>query len=158
MPRTGNPHRTELSRLIRSRRRELGISLGELERRTGLHNSRLSRWERGLEAPDRPARLVALAEGLELPLADLYLAAGIKPVDQLPSHRIYLRSKYGEQVPPEALADIAAYAEKIATRYGADLGPNPGEDEEPAPETKQERQKRLRLERHISEDVSEVHE
>jgi transcriptional regulator with XRE-family HTH domain len=97
----------------------------ELERRTGIHQSRLSRWENGNDAPATVDRLTALAEGLELPPSDLYLAAGLDLSAELPSMRPYLRSKYGTDLPPEAIADIEA----IAARYGISSGPAPGEDE-----------------------------
>ena len=41
--------------------------------------------------------------------------------------RPYLRSKYGDELPPEAISQIEA----IAARYGITNGPAPGEDEEP---------------------------
>lgn len=133
MGRQQNPRITEFSSFIRARRHELGISLGQLEARTGLHNSRISRWERGIEMPDRPERLVALAAGLEVPTADLYALAGVDIPDELPTLRPYLRSKYGGALPDEALAEIARYSDQIASRYGVSTGPAPGEDELPTP-------------------------
>ena len=97
----------------------------ELERRTGIHQSRLSRWENGIDAPSTVERLTALADGLELPPSDLYLAAGLNLSTDLPSMRPYLRSKYGDELPPEAIEQIEA----IAARYGISAGPAPGEDE-----------------------------
>jgi hypothetical protein len=47
----------------------------------------------------------------------------------LPSVRPYLRSKYGDQLPPEALADIEAHVRNVAARYGIATGPTDGEDE-----------------------------
>lgn len=132
MSRTSNPKASEFSEFIRSRRAELQISLLELERRTGFHNSRLSRWERGIEMPDRADRIAKLAKGLELAPADLYVAAGIDLIDQQPSHRLYLRSKY-HQLPADALNDFAAYAERVISEHGIASGPEHGEDEvEPA--------------------------
>jgi len=135
MSRQQNPHITDFSQAIHQRRQELGLSLTVLESRTGIHNSRLSRWERGIEMPDRPDRLIALARGLEVPAADLYSLAGIDLPETLPSHRPYLRSKYGAALPPEALEQIAGYADRIAARYGISTGPAPGEDEQPLPPT-----------------------
>lgn len=130
MGRRQNPRVTEFSEFILRRRQELGVSLAELEQRTGLHNSRLSRWERGIDMPDRPERLAALAKGLQLPLADLYALAGIESPGGLPTLRPYLRSKYGAALPEAALADIASYSQQVATRYGVNTGPAPGEDEQ----------------------------
>jgi hypothetical protein len=81
--------------------------------------------------PARPDRLTALAAGLELPPSDLYLLAGMDLAAELPSMRPYLRSKYGPQLPPEAIADIEAYSAQVAARYGVSTGPAPGEDEQP---------------------------
>jgi transcriptional regulator with XRE-family HTH domain len=114
---------------ILQRRTQLGLSLVQLEGRTGIHNSRLSRWERGIEKPSRPDRLTALAGGLEIPPADLYLLAGIELAPELPSMRPYLRSKYGPELPSAAIADIEAYSSRVAARYGISTGPAPGEDE-----------------------------
>lgn len=122
---------SQFSEFIRSRRQELGLSLGQLEQRTGLHNSRLSRWERGLEMPDRPERLAALAQGLEVPTADLYAVTGIDLPEELPTLRPYLRSKYGAALPEAALSEIAHYSDQVAARYGVTTGPNIGEDESP---------------------------
>jgi transcriptional regulator with XRE-family HTH domain len=129
MSRQQNPRITEFSQFIRQRRTELGLSLTALEDRTGFHNSRLSRWERGIEMPDRADRLHALAHGLEVPVAELFSLAGIDIPADLPSHRLYLRSKYGAALPPEALGAIADYADQIASHYGVSTGPRPGEDE-----------------------------
>lgn len=118
----------QFSQFIRRRRAKLGLSLRQLEARTGIHNGRLWRWEQGDQVPDRPDRLAALARGLGVPVADLYAVAGIELPD-LPSLPLYLRSKYGTDLPPEALADIAAYSDQVAQRYGVTLGPLDGEDE-----------------------------
>lgn len=123
--------REQFAELLHHRRIELGLSLTQLEARTGIHVSRLSRWERALEMPARPDRLTALAAGLELPPSDLYLLAGMDLAAELPSMRPYLRSKYGPQLPPEAIADIEAYSAQVAARYGVSTGPAPGEDEQP---------------------------
>ena len=121
--------RDQFAELLRRRRAELGLSLTQLEARTGIHVSRLSRWERAQDMPSRPDRLTALAAGLELPPSDLYLLAGMDLAGELPSMRPYLRSKYGPKLPPEAIADIEAYSARVAARYGVSTGPAPGEDE-----------------------------
>ena len=121
--------RRRLGDFIRKRREDLGISMSELERRTGIHQSRLSRWERAIDMPTRPERLTALAQGLQVPATDLYLLAGMELSPELPSMQPYLRSKYGTQLPPEAIADIEAYSRQVAGRYGVSTGPGPGEDE-----------------------------
>ncbi len=132
MSRTENPRVTDFSEFLRNRRQELGLSLVDLEQRTGLHNSRLSRWERGIEMPDRVERLSQLARGLDVPVADLYALAGVELPTELPTLRPYLRSKYGDSLPTAALAEIARYGDYVASRYGITTGPRPGEDESAA--------------------------
>src|SRR4051794_15051209 len=73
-----------LADFLLHRRVELGLSLAQLETRTGIHMSRLNRWERGEDHPGRPERLTALAQGLEVPAADLYLLAGMDLAPELP--------------------------------------------------------------------------
>ena len=121
----------EFAAFLRKQRHKLGLSLMELEGRTGIHNSRISRWERGIEMPNRPERLTALAKGLEIPPSDLYLLAGIELAAELPSMKPYLRTKYHGQLPPRALAKIEAFTKQIASEYGITSfeGPAPGEDE-----------------------------
>lgn len=133
MPRGQAPKISEFSKFIRQRRIDLEISIAELERRTGIHNSRLSRWERGIEMPERPDRLATLARGLDVDLADLYAVAGFELPTSLPSLRPYLRTKYGDQLPDAALDEIARYSDYIAARHGVTTGPVPGEDEEELP-------------------------
>jgi transcriptional regulator with XRE-family HTH domain len=133
MPRGQSPKISEFARYIRHRRIDLEISIAELERRTGIHNSRLSRWERGIEMPERPDRLATLARGLNVDLADLYAAAGYELPTSLPSLRPYLRTKYGDQLPAAALDEIARYSDYIAARHGVTTGPAPGEDEHDLP-------------------------
>jgi len=124
-----NPYQARFGAFVLRRRLELGLSLLQLEARTNLHTSRLSRWERGLEMPSRPDRMTALAAGLEVPASDLYLLAGMDLAPELPSLRPYLRSKYGDYLPPEAIADIDLYSAQVAARYGVSTGPAPGQDE-----------------------------
>ncbi len=124
-----NPYQAKFAEYVLARRLDLGLSLVQLEQRTGLHGSRISRWERGLEMPSRLDRLTALAAGLEVPASDLYLLAGMDLAPELPSMRPYLRSKYGQHLPPEAIAEIDAYGAEVAARYGISTGPKPGEDE-----------------------------
>ena len=123
------PTGVPLADLIAHRRRELGLTLNQLEKRTGINTARLSRWEQGLDSPQRPERLTALARGLDLPPADLYVAAGLDLSGQLPSLRPYLRSKYGDSLPPAALKEIERFSARLAAKYGLNTGPAPGQDE-----------------------------
>ncbi|HEV7762587.1 MAG TPA: helix-turn-helix transcriptional regulator [Acidimicrobiales bacterium] len=120
MSRRHSGYSRQFSQFIRRRRGALGLTLRALEARTGIHNSRLGRWERDEEAPSGPDRLAALARGLEVTVADLYAVAGIE-LPELPFLPLYLRAKYGAVLPEEALAEIAGHAEEVAQRYGVSL-------------------------------------
>lgn len=103
---------------IRRRRFELGITLRELEERTGLDNSRLSRWEHGTKRPVSPNLMPQLADGLEVPVSDLYRLVAPDMADALPELRPYLHTKYGELVPDEVLVELANHCEKVLARHG----------------------------------------
>lgn len=102
---------------IRKRRTELGISLRELSERTGIHNSRLSRWERGGQRPETADLLAPLATALDVPLADLCRNAGDDIARGLPHVTPYLHLKYGHHLPTEVLHDLVAHCEDILARH-----------------------------------------
>ncbi len=103
---------------IRRRRFELGITLRELEERTGLDNSRLSRWEHGTKRPVSPDLMPQLADGLEVPVSDLYHLVAPDMADALPELRPYLHTKYGELAPDEVLVELANHCEKVLAEHG----------------------------------------
>lgn len=108
-------------------RKALGISAGELGRRSGINVSNVSRIENGLTAQPSPGTLQRLSETLGLDVADLFVATGYELPKTLPTIKPYLRSKYPD-LPESALAKIAAITEK----YGVDphnTSPRAGEDE-----------------------------
>lgn len=117
-----------LGQLIRQRRSVLGLSLYQLGERTGITDTTIMRIESGKTANPRGEVLRALAEALELPLADLFAAAGYAAPRELPSFRPYLRAKY-KDLPPQAVTELEITFADIARRYGT-RGPAPGEDEQ----------------------------
>lgn len=117
-----------LSYMLRSRRLTLGQRLEDVASRAGVDVAGLSRAENGKKIP-APETLAALAGALELPLADLYEAAGYPLTQELPTLRPYLRRAYG--VPEEAVQEIERYLERIAAEYGEVSAPRAHEDELP---------------------------
>lgn len=109
---------------LRQRRRQLGLTLIELQLRTGVHNSRLSRWERDIHVPTHPDRLALLARGLDLPLADIYAAAGHE-IPGIPSLATYMRQTWGTDLPDKAISEIADAIKTIVARYGATFASMP---------------------------------
>ncbi len=120
-----------LGSVLRERRQLLGLSLADVSQQTGIHRSVVWRIEEGQVERPAPDRLQRLAKALELPAADLFALVGYSlPATSLPPLRPYLRAKYGP-LPETALADVEAYLQRIAQRYGEAGEPIDGEDEEP---------------------------
>ena len=99
----------------------------------GLDSGALTRLEHGETRTPTPETLRALAEALDVPLADLYAVAGhVVPYD-LPSLVPYLQTRYG-QLPDTALAEASAYLEHLIDEHGLNpQGPLEFEDESTAP-------------------------
>ncbi len=123
-----NKNTDQLSYLLRTRRLQLGQRLEDVASRAGVDVAGLSRAENGKKIP-APETLAALASALELPLADLYEAAGYPLPQELPTLRPYLRRAYG--IPEEAAQEIEQYLERIAAEYGTVSVPRDREDEQP---------------------------
>lgn len=119
---------TELGTILRQRREELGLSIRAFGRAIDVPAATILRIEQGQFSPN-PTLLAKFAEGLELPLADLYSVAGYPIPNDLPSMPAYLRTKYRD-LPAPARKDLNDYLEKLKTKYGLDeTGPKDGEDE-----------------------------
>ena len=69
-----------LGEAVRNRREELGLRQKRMADRLGVSQQTVSRWEKGLSVP-RPARLLALAQLLDLDAGWLYRLAGYQPTD-----------------------------------------------------------------------------
>jgi transcriptional regulator with XRE-family HTH domain len=103
---------------IRQRRTDLGLSLREVERRTGIGNARLSRWERGEQRPETPDLLTPLAAALDVPVAELCQRAGHDITKGLPHVTPYLHLKYGHHLPSEVLHELVEHCEGVLARHG----------------------------------------
>ncbi len=119
------PEPSQLAHLIATRRKQLGLSLRDLERLAGVDRGNLSALESGRRQRLSPKMLARLAPVLRLSLADLNLATGY-PVHDLPSIQPYLRAAYG--LDESGAADVARY---LHDRYGPSAAPRNGEDELP---------------------------
>lgn len=106
---------------IRQRRSELGLSLRQVEERTGIHNSRLSRWERGEQKPASADLLPHLAAALEVPMADLCQRAGQAITDALPHVHPYLHTKYGSHLPAAVLRELVEHCEAVLANHGVQI-------------------------------------
>ena len=120
---------SSLGAVIVRRRQQLHLSRRALAKSSGVPLSTLERLETDEVDSPNPANLSTLAAALDVPLADLYAAAGIDHPVGLPSFTPYLRSKYAK-LPEAARRELEATFERIASKYGYDGdGPEPGEDE-----------------------------
>ena len=107
---------------IRQRRVDLGLSLRDIERRTGIDNARVSRWERGHQRPQSADLLAPLATALEVPLADLCQRAEGHLTKGLPHLNSYLHVKYGHNLPAEVLHELVAHCEDVLNHHGIHTG------------------------------------
>jgi transcriptional regulator with XRE-family HTH domain len=129
-----NPQQAkELGDRLRARREELGLSLRDLERKTGVDNGTIVRIEQGAFSAPRPDKLSRIADALDLSLADVFALADYVVPSELPTFTPYLRSKYRD-LPAPAVEELARSFQRIAKRHGLDPeGPAAGEDEQPEP-------------------------
>lgn len=113
---------------IKQLREHKKLSVRGLAAKAGVDDGALSRIENGKRLP-QAGTLKALASALDVPLADLFVAAGhIIPYD-LPSITPYLRARYG-QLPEEAIASLDSYLKQLIDEHGLDPnGPRDLEDE-----------------------------
>jgi transcriptional regulator with XRE-family HTH domain len=114
-----------LGAFIRQQREQLGLSARELARRAGVAD--VIRLEQGSLLNPRSSTLNAVADALEVPVADLFAVADWLPADELPSFRPYLRAKYHD-LPEPAVAEMDAFLSRLRKRHGLS-GPIAQEDE-----------------------------
>lgn len=117
----------QLGMLLRERRRELQLTVRQLSALSGLQLGTISGLESGKILAPQSDTIAALAEPLQMSVTDLFSAIGWLPAGELPSFRPYMRAKYRD-LPVEALAELDAYVDDLARRYGLQ-GPVDGEDE-----------------------------
>lgn len=123
---------SQLAELLRTAREHLGLSVREVAKRSGVVNSNIVRLEQGAIPNPRPETLKAIADVLELDLADVFASIGYVQPKGLPSFTPYLRSKYGD-MPESAVQDLQRYFTQLAKKHGlppdGSHGPQNGEDE-----------------------------
>ena len=117
----------QLGLVVQQQRRAKGWSTRRLAAAVGVHMAQIVRLEQGAVQSPHAETLAAIAEQLELPLADLFGLAGFAAPTELPSFKPYLRAKYRD-LPPAAVAELERSFQAIADKYGTD-GPREGEDE-----------------------------
>lgn len=75
-----------ISAALRLRRRNVGISQSEFARRVGVNQQTVSRWENG--TTPKPRHFEAIAEALDLTIAELFDLAGYRSTGQIEIHAV----------------------------------------------------------------------
>lgn len=102
-----------LSTLIRTKREQLNLSNNHAARLAGISHATLLRIENGEVTQPTPAVLTRLATQLDLPLSDLYSAAGYVVPEQLPSIGSYLHIRYSK-LPKKFVRDMQRQIEAMS--------------------------------------------
>src|SRR5271154_558608 len=104
-----------LGTFIRENRTALGLSTRALAARCGVDMATIVRLEQGAFVEPRPDTLRAVAEALDLGVAQVFAKADYT----VPSEMMvpYLRTKHRD-LPPEAISELERYAAKLGRRYG----------------------------------------
>jgi len=119
-----------LGQLIQQTRQSRNLSLRRLSSMSGVAHTTILKIERGGIARPRPDVLTALAQALEIPIADLFVIVSYSSPHDLPSFAPYLRARYRD-LPPETINDLVAYFENLTAQEGIRLdGPPNKEDEQ----------------------------
>lgn len=108
------PRALDLGRLVRQHRTDMGLSLEEVARRSGLDRSSINRLERGLFAAPSPQTLQRLARALNADAEDYFGLIGYFTPQGLPSLQPYLRSKY--DATPEEAREVDRYFSYLRER------------------------------------------
>jgi transcriptional regulator with XRE-family HTH domain len=99
-----------------------GLSLRSLADIAGLHHSFLSKLELGAYDSVSAESLMALAEALDLPPADLFSLAGYRLPESLPSFGPYLRTRYGEELSDDDLSALTHMFEAMRSGHDETAG------------------------------------
>lgn len=127
MPKTTDTH--QFGDYLHHEREKRKLTIRGLARKAGLDSGALTRLENGGRNPSTQT-LKALADALEVPLADLFARAGFATPYNLPTMDSYLHARYGH-LPEDVLASMSDYCRQLIDECGFDTdGPREHEDEQ----------------------------
>jgi len=109
---------TKLAVTVRTARETKGLSIRGLASRMGITPSYIHKLESGVFGSISPEKIQALAGVLELDPQDLFTVAGYQVPKGLPSFEPYLRTRYGDDLPEEAIQHMSEYFEYERAKYG----------------------------------------
>ena len=112
-------HHEQLAALLRRLRQQAGLSVKELEAKSGLSRAAISRPENCEKLPT-PTTLNRLASALGVDASELFQAAGYTTTgaEALPALSPYLRAKYGH-LPAPARKELTDYLARLEAEYGS---------------------------------------
>ncbi|HVE45143.1 MAG TPA: helix-turn-helix transcriptional regulator [Acidimicrobiales bacterium] len=119
---------TQLGQLLQRLRLDAGLTLYELERRSGINRSTLQRMETGSTTNPDTKTLNALARFFGIDAEQLYDAVWQEADAPLPSPAVYFRSKY--RLNTEQIAEIEATIRRTTEK------PRKGGDKKNKPDKK----------------------
>jgi transcriptional regulator with XRE-family HTH domain len=121
-----------LGSVLRTRREELNLSTTQVALASDLNQATIVRLEQGQFLSPDPDKLRAVAEALDLNLADVLTLADYPIPTELPSVGPYLRTKYRD-LPSEAVDQLQTQIARVLKKHGIEPneGPRAGEDEQP---------------------------
>lgn len=105
-----------IGQLLKQLREDAGLSLYELERRSGVNRAKLQRIESGeIRHPTMPT-LTKLAAAHDIEPEDLYDAVWQDSSEPLPSPAVYFRSKY--HLSDEQIAELESTVDRVIAEDG----------------------------------------
>ncbi len=106
-----------LGKAIQLARQRCGLSIRKLAEAAGVTHSYVAKVEAGRFQSVSPDNLAAFARALDVPAADLYALGGYKLPEALPTFAPYLRTRYREELPEQAIDQLNEYFELLRAKY-----------------------------------------
>jgi transcriptional regulator with XRE-family HTH domain len=124
----------KLGQVIRQAREAKGLSTRKLAEAIGTTHSYIHKLEAGWFGSISPENIQSLAKALEVDPQDLFALAGYKVPEGLPTLVPYMRTKYGEDLPDEAIEELQSYFGYLRAKYGSGGGRPIGDEDEDNPD------------------------
>ncbi len=121
----------QLGRTVTEAREAKELSLRGLAEKVGMTHSFMARLEAGRFQTVSPDNLRAIANALDVPVEDLFTLSGYKVPESLPTFEPYLRTRYGEELPDQAIEQLNEYFEMLRDKYTGDVDDEVVEDVRP---------------------------
>jgi len=107
----------KLGAVVHEAREAKGLSTRQLGAAIGTTHSYIHKLEAGWFQSISAENVQALARVLDLDRQDLFALAGYRVPDGLPNLGPYLRTKYGEDLPDEAINEITSFFDWTKNKY-----------------------------------------